>query len=103
MVFKQTSSKEATVSSRTNAAVEHGMAPAGFRLPAETALGAIRLQVSDLSASLAYYVDVLGFRLSRRSDSTAVLTAQRSDRPLVQLESRPGVVRASRRSTLGLY
>ncbi len=87
----------------TNRAVEHGIAPAGFRLPAETAVGTIRLQVRDLATSVAYYVDALGFRLSHRSDRTAVLTAHGDDRPLVELESRPGIRPASRRSTLGLY
>ena len=81
----------------------HGIAPAGFRLPPGTTVGLVRLQVSDLQFSTAYYVDTLGFRLHSSSDGTAVLTAAGDDRPLLQLESRPGVHPASRRTTLGLY
>ena len=36
---------------------------AGYRLPDESHIGAVRLQVSDLARSIAYYGDVLGFRI----------------------------------------
>jgi catechol 2,3-dioxygenase len=87
----------------TDQLASHGIAPAGFRLPADTAVGGVRLLVSDLGRSIAYYERVLGFRVNRRSDDRAVLTAQNDDRPLVEIETRPGVRPVPRRSTLGLY
>ena len=36
---------------------------AGYRLPAETVVGRVRLQVSDLERSLRFYRDVLGFEV----------------------------------------
>ena len=40
----------------------YGIAPPGFRLPDATHVGAVSLQVADLSRSLDYYTDVLGLR-----------------------------------------
>ncbi len=80
----------------------HGIAPAGFRLPAETAVGAVHLLVSDLARSVEYYETVLGLRVASRTETTAVLTAQGDERPLVHLEARPGV-RPLARPALGLY
>jgi catechol 2,3-dioxygenase len=46
----------------------HGLAtPAGpYRLPAGTTMGHIHLQVADLAAAEAFYVDALGFDLVTR-------------------------------------
>ena len=46
--------------SRTSAAEAYGIAPPGYRLPAATRLGAVRLQVADLGRSLGWYRRVLG-------------------------------------------
>jgi catechol 2,3-dioxygenase len=81
----------------------HGILPPGFRLPAETTVGGVRLQVSDLAGSISYYERVLGLRAGRLSGNRVVLTSTEDDRPLLQLETRPGVRPAARRSTLGLY
>jgi len=78
-----------------------GIAPAGFRLPDDTRVGAVRLQVSDLRRSLAYYEKVLGFRVPRRTSSTAALAAHGDDRVLVWLHEKKGV--SSARGAIGLY
>ena len=80
----------------------HGIAPGGFRLPPATAVGGVRLQVSDLARSVAYYERVLGLRPGATPDNAVVLTAQ-DGQPLLRLETRPGVYAAPRRATLGLY
>ena len=77
------------------------MAPA-FKLPAPTHIGVVRLQVSDLQRSLAYYQQVIGFRIRSRTPDVAILAAHDDDRPLVELHTRPGVTRARRRA-FGLY
>ena len=80
-----------------------GVAPPGYRLPAEMRLGEVRLQVADLARSLEYYQQVLGLRLLERTGSTAVLGAFGSDEPLVRLFERPGSTPVSQRGLLGLY
>jgi catechol 2,3-dioxygenase len=98
-------------------ASEAGVAPTGFRLPAETRLGAVRLQVSDLDQSVAFYEGVIGLRVQSRTSERAVLVAgadsaprpanvtteEAAAPPLVVLETRPGVHAVPRRATLGLY
>ena len=82
----------------------YGIAPPGYRLPASTHVGRVRLQVSDLERSLAYYGrDVLGFRVLARDDGRATLAAHGDDRPLVELVERRGANPVSRRGRLGLY
>ena len=86
----------------TSPASEHGVAPPGHRLPAGTSVGAVRLQVSDLDRSLAYYQRVIGLRVQERSDGVALLGAE--DGPaLVQLHERAGAQPVPRRGRLGLY
>lgn len=81
----------------------YGEAPAGFRLPEATRLGEVRLQVSDLARSLAWYEGTLGFRVLRRDGATAVLAAHGDARPLVELVERPGARPRPTRGRLGLY
>jgi catechol 2,3-dioxygenase len=78
----------------------YGIAPPGFRLPEESHVGAVRLQVSDLARALDYYRQVIGLRVL--DTSGARLGAPGDDRPLVRLESRAGVTPA-RRGAFGLY
>ena len=80
----------------------YGIRPPGYRLPDETRLGAVRLQVADLPRSLDYYRDVLGLRPLTRSDGSATLGAA-DGRALVELVERPGVQPVPRRGLLGLY
>jgi catechol 2,3-dioxygenase len=81
----------------------YGIAPPGYRLPDATHVGRVRLQVSDLERSLAYYRDVLGFRALEQSAGRAVLGAEEDDRPLVELVERRGATPVPRRGRLGLY
>ena len=68
----------------------YGEAPRGYRLPDATRLGRVRLQVSDLARSLAFYEGTLGFRTLRRDGTGAVLSAHGSAAPLVELVERRG-------------
>ncbi|MGH7518172.1 MAG: VOC family protein [Gemmatimonadales bacterium] len=86
----------------TSPASEHGIAPPGYRLPAGTRVGAVRLQVSDLDRSLAYYQRVIGLRVQERSDGVALLGAQNGP-ALVQLHERSSAEPVPRRGRLGLY
>jgi catechol 2,3-dioxygenase len=81
----------------------YGIAPPGYRLPAATRLGAVRLQVSDLDRSLAWYRRVLGLEPMDRTDGVAVLGGPGADRALVELHERRGANPVPRRGRLGLY
>jgi len=81
----------------------YGESPRGFRLPDTTRLGAVRLAISDLQRSLEFYEGVLGLRVVRREPGRAVLAAHGDDRPLVELNERPGARPVPRRGRLGLY
>jgi catechol 2,3-dioxygenase len=83
--------------------LEYGTSPPGFRLPAETAIGAVRLQVADLQRSVAYYHDVLGMRIVTQTPTAAALGAIGEERPLVWLHAREGVRPVPRPATFGLY
>ena len=71
-------------------------------LPDRTHLGTVRLQVSDLAQSLAYYEQVIGLRAMAVGETSASLGAHGDDRVLLELHTRPGVGRA-RRGAFGLY
>jgi catechol 2,3-dioxygenase len=81
----------------------YGEAPSGYRLPEQVRLGPVRLQVSDLGRSLAFYQDVLGLRLLERDTTEATLAPQESDIPLVHLQARRGARTIPKRGALGLY
>lgn len=85
----------------------YGQAPAGFRLPAETRLGPVRLQVADLDRSVSFYQRTLGLLELERDSSSAVLGAGGTDRdaavPLVELRERLGTRPAPGRGRLGLF
>ncbi|HEU4628592.1 MAG TPA: VOC family protein [Gemmatimonadaceae bacterium] len=81
----------------------YGEAPRGFRLPAATRLGPVRLQVSHLARSLAFYEGTLGLRPVTHEPTRVVLAAQGGDTPLVELHEGAGVRSTARRGRLGLY
>jgi catechol 2,3-dioxygenase len=81
----------------------YGQAPRGYRLPDATRLGRAVLQVCDLEASLAFYQDVLGFRVLAREGSQATLAAHAGDQPIVELRERAGAGPVPRRGAFGLY
>ncbi len=72
-------------------------------LPAPAQIGRIRLAVSSLSRSLAYYTTVLGLSVQTSSADLAVLTAQGSSDVLVELQELPGVTPVVGGSRYGLY
>ncbi len=81
----------------------YGIAPAGYRLPAETHIGAVRLQVSDLQKSIQYYETVIGMRVISRTDASARLGPHGEDRTLIQLDELKSARPVPRRGLLGLY
>ena len=80
----------------------YGQAPAAYRLPDATRLGAVRLQVADLTRSLPFYENTLGLRVVERSTTRASLAAHGDARVLVELEERVGV-RPAGNGLLGIY
>ena len=78
----------------------YGEAPGGFRLPAQTSVGAVTLQVADLERSLAFYRDTLGLALLGQDGGRARLGA--GARTLVALRERRGA-RPAGRGRLGLF
>ncbi|HET7584551.1 MAG TPA: VOC family protein [Gemmatimonadaceae bacterium] len=71
--------------------------------PESARVGGVRLQVSDLERSLAFYQDVLGLHLLGRDGESASLGAQGGDEVLVQLVARRGARPVPRGGRLGLY
>ena len=80
-----------------------GIAPSGFRLPDETHIGRVRLQVADLDRSVTYYENVLGMRTLSRSGGSVQLGAHGDDRTLLELIEKVGARPVPRRGLLGLY
>ena len=80
-----------------------GIWPAGYRLPHETTVGLVRLHVSDLNRSLAFYNAILGLHTITQEDGRAVLGSHEEKRPLVALEARPGIQAVPRGGLIGLY
>ena len=72
------------------------------RLPSGTRLGAVRLQVADLSRSIDYYERVIGLQVAERRDDKAMLT-DHGGGAIVELHERAGAVPVPRRGRLGLY
>jgi Predicted ring-cleavage extradiol dioxygenase len=64
-----------------------------------TYMGPVHYTVNDLDRQVAFYRDILGFRVLRQEGRTAVLGAP--DRELVRLTEVPGAPRP--RGTTGLY
>src|SRR5690348_418132 len=91
------------MSTTTSPLLEYGIPAPGYRLPAATRLGRVRLQISDLERSIAYYEEVLGLRVLERGSGVAVLAAFGDDWPLIELREKPGAHPVPRRGRLGLY
>lgn len=82
---------------------EYGIAPPGYRLPDETRLGRVRLQVADLDRSLSFYEGLIGLRVLRRTRDVAELGAHGGDAVLVELRARADARPVPPRGLLGLY
>jgi catechol 2,3-dioxygenase len=82
---------------------ELGIAPSGFRLPASTHIGRVRLQVSDLARSIDYYKKVLGMRVIGHDEGRAELGPNDEDVVIIELVEKAGARQVSRRGLLGLY
>jgi catechol 2,3-dioxygenase len=83
--------------------LDYGVAPGGYRLPEATRLGPVKLQVSNLARSIAYYESVIGLQTISRSDGMARLGARGDDSMLIGLREWPGASPVPRRGLLGLY
>ncbi|MEO5568894.1 MAG: VOC family protein [Gemmatimonadaceae bacterium] len=83
--------------------LEYGLPPRGYRLPDESHLGAVRLQISDLARSLAWYQSVLGLEVIEKTAATASLAAKGASVPLIELREKKGIRPVPRRGLLGLY
>ncbi len=81
----------------------YGISPPGYRLPAATRLGAVRLQVADLERSLDWYGRVLGLEAVERTAGRVGLAPPGTGRTLVELHERRGATPVPRRGRLGLY
>jgi catechol 2,3-dioxygenase len=81
--------------------------PFGVRAPRPlgdaTHVGAVHLQIADLSRSLDYYTTVLGMSVLDRTQTVAWLGADGSRLPLVIVHEKRGVAPAPRRGRFGLY
>jgi catechol 2,3-dioxygenase len=80
-----------------------GIAPRGFRLPDATRIGRVRLQVSDLARSIAYYERVLGLRTLGKTGTSAELATKTQDDVVLELRELKGARPVPRRGLLGLY
>jgi catechol 2,3-dioxygenase len=83
--------------------MEYGIAPAGYRLPADVWIGRVVLQVADLERSLTFYRSVLGMIVLERHPGGVVLGASAGKAPLLELRELAGAVPVPRGGRLGLY
>lgn len=81
----------------------YGIAPSGYRLPAATRLGRVRLQIADLGRSIAYYETVIGLRVIERAEGVARLGPHGADDVIVELHAKAGARPVGRRARIGLY
>ena len=81
----------------------YGQPAPGFRLPAVTGLGPVRVRIADLGRSIGFYESVLGMRVLDRQDARASLGTQGDERVLLELNEQRGVSTSARKGRLGLY
>lgn len=87
----------------TPGAIEYGIRAPEHRLPSATRLGRVRLQVSNVGRSLAYYREVLGLGVFEESAGRTVLGVQKTGEPLIELYENPGAAPVPNRGRLGLF
>jgi len=81
----------------------YGIAPPGYRLPDDTHLGRVVLQVANLDRSIAYYDQVLGLSVIDRSANAVTLGPPGTRDVIIELRERPGANPVPRRGRIGLY
>jgi catechol 2,3-dioxygenase len=86
----------------TNELLQAGIQPAGYRLPDDARVGGVRLQVSNLGASLPYYTRVLGLHVLSQQGTIARLGPEGGP-VLIELRERAGARPVPRRGLLGLF
>lgn len=79
--------------------MNYGIRPPGYCLPDETRIGAVRLQVSDLKRSRAFYQQILGFDVVNETSNSLRLAAH--GRILIELQA--GATTPLPPRHLGLY
>jgi len=82
---------------------DYGIAPSGYRLPDDTHLGRVVLQVASLDRSIEYYDQVLGLSVIDRSATAATLGPPGTRDVVIELRERPGANPVPRRGRIGLY
>ena len=92
-----------TMSRQSDAREPQGIVAPGYRLPAATTVGAVRLLISDLDRSVTFYERVLGLRTVERSATAAALAPRNGAPILIRLETAPGLRGIGRRGALGLF
>jgi catechol 2,3-dioxygenase len=91
-----------SINSRQTGHPSYGIRPPR-PLPEATHVGAVHLQVGDLSRSIDYYANVLGMAVLERTPTAARLGVNASGRILAILYEKRGVAPAPRRGRFGLY
>lgn len=86
-----------------SSSLAYGIAPPGYRLPAATRVGRVKLQVADLGRSIDFYESVLGLKATRAADGVALLAPQGGGDAIIELRERAGIRPASHRGALGLF
>ena len=80
-----------------------GIQPPLYRLPSAAHLGRVRLAVSDLERSIAFYTEVIGLSVLTRAENFAELGIAIDGRLLLELEEGDGVQPITGGTRLGLY
>lgn len=88
-------------------AVEAGIPAPGYRLPAASRVGRVRLAVSNLKESVAFYTEIIGLSvlppLNGQSPNLVRLGVPSAEDVLLELQGTPGVNPIGQRTRLGLY
>lgn len=74
-----------------------------YEIDSRTAIGTVRLRVSDLQRSVAFYQTIVGLQLLAQDAQSASLGVPGSGKPLLKLREIPEAQPRSRRSSAGLY
>ena len=92
-----------SIASPFRADTTFGIHPSGFRLPATTRIGCVRLAVSNLSKSIEFYSKVIGLAMLDHAGNLAKLGVRNSRFVLLELEELPGIHPIGQGTRLGLY